>query len=94
MSQHTNVRPLSDVADIRTGFTFREKIEEVNSIVGNARIAQIKDVREIAEASNSFLLHASQLPAIEWQGKDKALVAAGSVLLPARGSRGIGIYTS
>ena len=88
MSQHTNVRPLSDVADIRTGFTFREKIEEVNSIVGNARIAQIKDVREIAEASNSFLLHASQLPAIEWQGKDKALVAAGSVLLPARGSRG------
>ncbi|EJV9423780.1 TPA: restriction endonuclease subunit S [Vibrio vulnificus] len=88
MPQHTNIRLLSDIADIRTGYTFREKVDEVEESIGTARIAQIKDVREIAETSNSFLLDPSQLPAIDWQGKDKALVDSGTVILPSRGSRG------
>ncbi|EOV0144445.1 restriction endonuclease subunit S [Vibrio vulnificus] len=88
MPQHTNLRLLSDIADIRTGYTFREKVDEVEESIGTARIAQIKDVREIAETSNSFLLDPSQLPAIDWQGKDKALVDSGTVILPSRGSRG------
>ncbi|MGL5108058.1 MAG: restriction endonuclease subunit S [Vibrio ordalii] len=88
MPQHTNLRLLSDIADIRTGYTFREKVDEVEESIGTARIAQIKDVREIAETSNSFLLDPSQLPAIDWQGKEKALVSAGTVILPSRGSRG------
>lgn len=88
MPQHTNLRLLSDIADIRTGYTFREKVDEVEESIGTARIAQIKDVREIAETSNSFLLDPSQLPAIDWQGKDKALVESGTVILPSRGSRG------
>ncbi|HAS3641329.1 TPA: restriction endonuclease subunit S [Vibrio cholerae] len=88
MPQHTNLRLLSDIADIRTGYTFREKVDEVEESIGTARIAQIKDVREIAETSNSFLLDPSKLPAIDWQGKDKALVDSGTVILPSRGSRG------
>ncbi|HAS8546024.1 TPA: restriction endonuclease subunit S [Vibrio vulnificus] len=88
MPQHTNLRLLSDIADIRTGYTFREKVDEVEESIGTARIAQIKDVREIAETSNSFWLDPSQLPAIDWQGKDKALVDSGTVILPSRGSRG------
>lgn len=88
MPQHTNLRLLSDIADIRTGYTFREKVDEVEESIGTARIAQIKDVREIAETSNSFFLDPSQLPAIDWQGKEKALVSAGTVILPSRGSRG------
>ncbi|HFQ4960327.1 TPA: restriction endonuclease subunit S [Vibrio vulnificus] len=88
MPQHTNLRLLSDIADIRTGYTFREKVDEVEESVGTARIAQIKDVREMAETSNSFLLDPSKLPAIDWQGKDKALVDSGTVILPSRGSRG------
>ncbi|MBY8219776.1 restriction endonuclease subunit S [Vibrio cidicii] len=88
MLQNTNLRLLSEVADIRTGYTFREKVEEVEAETGSARIAQIKDVREIAETSNSFFLDPSKLPAIDWQGKDKALVEPGTVILPSRGSRG------
>ena len=88
MPQCTNIRRLSDIADIRTGYTFREKVEEVERSDGNAYVAQIKDVRELAEASHSFLLNPSKLPSISWQGKSKALVPSGTVILPSRGSRG------
>ena len=88
MSQFTNMKALSEVASIRTGYTFREKIEDAALSQANAHIAQIKDVRLIAETTSSMSLHISQLPTIEWQGKDKAIVPSGSVLLPSRGSRG------
>lgn len=88
MLQSTKVSYLSDIADIRTGYTFREKVEEVPKRIGNAHIAQIKDVREISERSFSSTLCPSQLPMIDWQGKEKSLVPSGAVLLPARGSRG------
>lgn len=88
--KHTqNLKCLADIADIRTGFTFREKIDE-NPDNGNARIAQIKDVRAVWENTNSNNLHASLLPKIHWEGKDKAFVEPGTVLLPTRGTRGSG----
>lgn len=74
---------LSDLAEIRTGFTFREKIEEVES--GNAHVLQIKDVRSISTDKCGYLLIADALPQINWQGKDNAIVSPECVLLPCRG---------
>ena len=87
MTPVANLTALGDIADIRTGYTFREKVAEASE-AGNAHIAQIKDVRSAWEASNTSTLFPHQLPFINWQGKDKAFAPAGSVLLPARGSRG------
>ncbi|MDN3396122.1 MULTISPECIES: restriction endonuclease subunit S [unclassified Pseudoalteromonas] len=88
MKIHNNYQLLSNIADVRSGFTFREKTEEVDKEIGNAHIAQIKDVREIWEHSNSSLLIPSQLPLIKWEGKNKAFVESGTVIIPARGSKG------
>lgn len=88
MSQTTNLTALEDIADIRTGFTFREKIEEVSVSEGTAHVAQIKDVRAMWEATSSSLIPVHQLPLIRWEGKDKAFVAPGAVLLPSRGTKG------
>ncbi len=74
---------ISDIAKIRTGFTFREKIEEVES--GSAHIVQIKDVRTIWTNTWSHTLYSEDLPKIRWEGKDNASVAANCVLLPCRG---------
>jgi restriction endonuclease S subunit len=87
MSSTTNLKPLGDIADIRTGYTFRERVEEISKN-GNAHIAQIKDVRSLWEKTNTSLCWPQQLPKICWQGKDNAFVNPGSVLLPARGSKG------
>lgn len=83
----TKLMALGDIATIRSGFTFREKIDELTS-GGNARVAQIKDVRNEWETTQSSLLKANQLPMIQWEGKDKAFVDSGTVLLPSRGSKG------
>lgn len=83
----TKLMALGDIATIRSGFTFREKIDELTS-GGNARVAQIKDVRNEWETTQSSLLKANQLPMIQWKGKDKAFVDSGTVLLPSRGSKG------
>ena len=74
---------LSDLAEIRTGFTFREKVEEVDS--GNAHVLQIKDIRSNATDTCGYTLFADALPQIDWQGKDNAIVSPDSVLLPCRG---------
>lgn len=78
---------LGDTAEVRGGFTFREKIDEL-ATGGNAHVAQIKDVRGAWEATNTTSVYAHQLPQIHWQGKDKAFASPGSVLLPSRGSKG------
>lgn len=88
MPPPTNVKALGEIASLRTGFTFRGKIEELPPGAGNAHIAQIKDVREAWTATNSISLMASQLPLIDWTGKSNAFVKPGAVLLPSRGSRG------
>ncbi|MDY7220292.1 restriction endonuclease subunit S [Denitrificimonas sp. JX-1] len=87
MRKPTKLKALGDIADIRTGFTFREKVEEV-SVGGNAHVAQIKDVRSAWETTHTARLHAHQLPMIKWEGKDKAFASLGTVLLPSRGSKG------
>lgn len=90
--KHTkNLMRLADIADIRMGFTFREKIEE-NSANGNAHIAQIKDSRVAWEDTNSNNLLISQLPLIQWEGKNKAFIEPGAILLPARGAKGSGYF--
>lgn len=87
MRKPTKLKALGDIADIRTGFTFREKVEELSS-GGNAHVAQIKDVRSAWELTNTATLQAQQLPLIKWEGKDNAFVSPGTVLLPSRGSKG------
>ena len=78
------MKTLVDIASIRTGFTFRGKVEEVPRD-GNAYVVQIKDVRKAHENSMSLNLPVQSLPQINWTGKDKAFVSTGSVLVPARG---------
>lgn len=87
MRNQIATKQLSDIATIRSGFTFREKVDEIPN-GGNARVAQIKDVRNEWETTQSALLKANKLPMIQWEGKDKAFVASGTVLLPSRGSKG------
>ena len=87
MPSATNVKKLGEIANIRTGYTFRDKVEEVSN-AGNAHVAQITEVRAFWEETNSSLLYPRQLPKIHWQGKEKMFVYPGSVLLPARGSKG------
>ncbi len=87
MSSSTHQKALAEIATIRTGYTFRGKVMELTE-GGNAHIAQIKDARSRWEATNRSALDADQLPRIQWDGKDKAFVGAGSVILPARGSKG------
>ncbi|OOV88797.1 restriction endonuclease subunit S [Oceanospirillum linum] len=87
MSFTTHQKSLAEIASIRTGYTFRGKVTELTE-GGNAHIAQIKDARSSWEATNRSTLGADQLPRIQWDGKDKAFVGAGSVILPARGSKG------
>lgn len=87
MHKPTKLKPLGEVADIRTGFTFREKIAELSQ-GGNAHVAQIKDVRSAWEATDTSSLQAQQLPLISWEGKDTAFAGPGTVLLPSRGAKG------
>lgn len=79
---HKLVR-LSDVVEIRTGFTFREKIKE--QLSGNAYIVQIKDVRNIWEETYTCHLYSEDLPKINWVGKTNMQITSGCVLLPSRG---------
>lgn len=83
MSNTRKQLKLSDVADVRTGFTFREKIEELP--VGNAHIVQIKDVRHIRDITQSQQIYTNQLPLIDWKGKAHLLIDSECVLLPCRG---------
>lgn len=85
MSRNHNICLLGDIAKIRSGYTFRGKIEEVSHEKGNAHIVQIKDSRKISDETQSTLITADQLPYIQWDGKNSAFLEPNSVLLPARG---------
>lgn len=85
MQKNKQQRTLGSIADIRTGFTFREKIQEVAAGTGNAHVVQIKDARKIWDESNSTQLPPSLLPEIIWEGKDKAYVTSDNVIIPSRG---------
>lgn len=83
MSRSINHKPLGDIANIRAGYTFREKINEVAD--GNIHIVQIKDARKIVEATGTTTLSIQLLPTIHWQGSDKLLIDTNCVILPIRG---------
>lgn len=92
MKELHNLTPLGQIADIRSGFTFRGKIEEVRR--GNAYLVQIKDIRQHQEETDVYLLDTKQMPQILWGGRAKAIVTPNTVLLPARGGYFRASYTS
>lgn len=83
MSKLKKVVKLSDISEVRTGFTFREKVEELQT--GNAHIVQIKDVRSLREQTYSQSLYSDDLPRINMPAKINVPLNIGSVLLPSRG---------
>ncbi|RUO28753.1 restriction endonuclease subunit S [Aliidiomarina sanyensis] len=80
----SNTVPLGSIADVRMGFTFRERVDEVKN--GNAHIVQLKDTRKVWDETQSVAITPSDLPQINWQGKPKAFVEADSIILPSKGS--------
>lgn len=90
MERSCNLVTLSDATHIRSGFTFRGKVEEVST--GDVHVVQIKDVRKIYDETNSFILVPGELPMIKWDGKSKAFLEAGDILLPARGEYSRAFY--
>lgn len=85
MSRSNKLRALGDIADIRTGYAFRGKIEEVGGDKANIHVAQIKDARKLWQDTQSAAIAANQLPMIRWDGRASSFVEPGSVLLPSRG---------
>ena len=82
MPDSNKIVKLSSVAEIRQGFTFREKVIEIDA--GNAHIVQIKDIRQ-PEQAWGMQLRPEVLPKMDWQGKDQAKIVDDCVLLPCRG---------
>jgi len=91
MKQLHNLISLGQIADIRSGFTFRGKIEELSK--GNAFVVQIKDIRQRQDMTGVDLLDVKQMPQIQWDGRAKTLVTPNTVLLPARGGYFRAAYT-
>jgi len=83
MSSYNDLQLLRRVADIKSGYTFREKVEEIEN--GDVHIAQIKDVRKACKEHNSTSFSANGLPRINSGGKSKSFTEPGCVLLPSRG---------
>jgi len=84
MTQTTQTALISSIADVRTGYTFRERISENKH--GNAHVLQLKDARQIWEQTNSATINVDELPKIFWDGKSKAFAEPNSILLPSKGS--------
>lgn len=69
---------LEDIAHIRTGYTFREALEDVPD--GDIRVLQIKDIRQRA------VVDASDLPRVFWAGRgEPPLLQQNEIVLAARG---------
>lgn len=83
MSSSKNLQPLRKVADIKSGYTFREKVEEIEN--GDVHVAQIKDVRKACKEHSSTSFSAIDLPRINSSGKTKGFTEPDCVLLPSRG---------
>ncbi len=83
LKEETMWNTLNQVADIRTGYTFRGRIFEIPD--GNVHILQIKDLRKQYSALNQTELNAKDLPKIYWQGSKTILLSRNSIILPSRG---------
>jgi hypothetical protein len=71
-------KTLEAIADIRSGYTFRDKIKEDPQ--GNLRFVQIKDIK------GRFVVPVDTLPRVQWPDVAALpLVQARDVVLPARG---------
>ncbi|MES9951024.1 MAG: restriction endonuclease subunit S [Candidatus Thiodiazotropha sp.] len=71
-------KPLHTIADIRTGHTFRGRIEEDSS--GDFPVVQIKDLKDRTRITSD------QLPRITWQSdREPTPAVADDILLPTRG---------
>ena len=69
---------LKDIADIRSGYTFRGKAKELKG--SGIRILQIKDVRE------NLVIDGTSLTEIEWPGKSNIpTIKQGEIAIVARG---------
>lgn len=77
------IKRLGDIAEVRTGYTFREKINEVEC--GSAFVLQLKDARAQQERVGDDAIRVNELTQLDWQGKESHFVEAGMVVLPARG---------
>lgn len=91
MTQSTKLTSLAQIAEIRSGFTFRGRIDE--AVDGNACVLQIKDIRKHRDETGSDLISHAELPLIRWDGRANAPVKPGTVLLPARGGYFRATYT-
>lgn len=89
--QSTTMTKLAQIADVRSGFSFRGKIDEASS--GNAYVIQIKDIRKNQEETNCDLIIPEELTQIQWDGRANALLMPNTVLLPARGGYFRAAYT-
>ncbi len=71
-------QPLHQIADIRTGQTFRGRIN--NTPTGNVRVLQIKDIKACASIDEKAL------PRIRWiRSRQTGKLQAGDIIMPARG---------
>lgn len=74
----TNIHFLSELVDIRAGYTFRESPNELKG--SDVRMLQIKDIRD------TDIIKPELLQEIEWTGKDLTpSLEVGEVVVAARG---------
>lgn len=85
MNNHPNLKKLGEIATVRTGYTFREKVDEVDRSKGNAYLLQIKDIRRNWEAHSSSRIQTDDLADIFWTGKASNALQNDNIALPARG---------
>ncbi|MEO9656300.1 restriction endonuclease subunit S [Marinomonas sp.] len=88
----TQTYKLSDLADIKSGYTFRGKIEEV--LEGTAYIVQPKEFRYTKEVKIQDNIEVKDLPQIVWEGRPSAFIDQECVLLPIRGEYREALYVS
>ena len=73
---------LNEIADIKSGFTFRTSIED--QLEGNIRILQIKDICAHTRIHSDVL----KLSKMVWEGRgEPPILQRGDVLLTARGEK-------
>lgn len=77
------IEKLGSIASITSGYTFREKINEVER--GNAHVLQIKDAREQQERFGDNVIRVNEVTQLDWQGRDSHFAEKGIVVLPTRG---------
>lgn len=71
---------LSDIADIRTGYSFRGKVE--HDPAGKLAVIQMRDIRDVGYVDTTRCMYVKEGPAHR-----RHLLESGDVVMQARGSR-------